>query len=258
METNMDIIKVRNLTTRFGKDIIHDKLNLDVHKGEILGIVGGSGSGKTVLLNTIIGLNKPVSGDIYIFDHNIKDHRQGEQIKARWGVLYQQGALFSSLSVAENIEIPMKEIAHIPNKLADELVMLKLQMVGLDASTATKFPSELSGGMIKRVSLARALAIDAELLFLDEPTAGLDPLAAASFDNLILSLQNSLNLTVVMITHDLDTINTICDRVAVLIDKKVVIGTLDEIRNNPHPWIQAYFHGERGRAALAGKNGNKS
>jgi phospholipid/cholesterol/gamma-HCH transport system ATP-binding protein len=251
-----DVIKIRNLVTRFGKQVIHNHLDMDVKQGEILGIVGGSGSGKTVLLNTIIGLNKAASGNIHVFGQNISEHLSSGSIESRWGVLYQQGALFSSLSVAENIEIPMKEIAHLPPELADELVMLKLQMVGLETDTALKFPAELSGGMIKRVSLARALAIDAELLFLDEPTAGLDPLAAEAFDKLIRSLQQNLNLTVVMITHDLDTINTICDRVAVLIDKKVVIGTLDEIRANPHPWIQSYFHGVRGRAALAGKNGN--
>jgi phospholipid/cholesterol/gamma-HCH transport system ATP-binding protein len=252
------VVKIRNLVTRFGIQTIHDGLDLDVKQGEILGIVGGSGSGKTVLLNTIIGLNKQASGDIYIFGHNTAESYSMEQVQARWGVLFQQGALFSSLTVAENIEVPMKEIAHIPQDLANELVMLKLQMVGLSTDTAMKFPSELSGGMIKRVSLARALAIDAELLFLDEPTSGLDPLSAAAFDVLIRTLQQNLNLTVVMITHDLDTLNAICDRVAVLVDKKMIVGTLDEIRNNPDPWIQAYFHGVRGRAVTAGKNGNKS
>lgn len=255
---NQSIIKIRGLVTQFGTQVIHDHLDLDVRQGEVLGIVGGSGSGKTVLLNTIIGLNKPARGDISIFGHNTRDSTGWESHQARWGVLYQHGALFSSLTVAENIEVPMKEIAHIPHDLADELVTLKLQMVGLDTKVANKFPNELSGGMIKRVSLARALAIDAELLFLDEPTAGLDPLAAESFDKLIRTLQQNLNLTVVMITHDLDTLYAICDRVAVLIDKKIIIGTLDEIQANPHPWIQAYFHGARGRAAIAGKNGNKS
>lgn len=253
-----NIISVRNLVTRFGKQVIHDGLNLDVRKGEILGLVGGSGSGKTVLLNTIIGLNNKASGTISIFGKNADDQEAVSHIQSRWGVLYQHGALFSSLTVAENIEVPMKEIAHLPRDLADELVVLKLQMVGLDPDVARKFPSELSGGMIKRVSLARALAIDAELLFLDEPTAGLDPLAAESFDKLIASLQDHLGLTVVMVTHDLDTILAICDRVAVLIDKKIIIGTLDEIRSNPHPWIQAYFHGARGRAAQVGKDGNES
>lgn len=252
------ILKVRDLVTKFGNTIIHDHLNLDVKKGEILGIVGGSGSGKTVLLNTIIGLNKPYSGDIFVFDQKINQETVGTTIESRWGVLYQHGALFSSLTVAENIELPMKELAKMSDKLADELTLLKLQMVGLPLDTATKFPSELSGGMIKRVSLARALAIDAELLFLDEPTAGLDPLSASAFDLLIRTLQKNLNLTVVMVTHDLDTLHAICDRVAVLIDKKVVIGTLDEIKKHPNPWIQAYFHGARGRAATAGKNGNKS
>lgn len=255
---NDSIIKIRGLVTQFGTQVIHDHLDLDVRQGEVLGIVGGSGSGKTVLLNTIIGLNKPAGGDISIFGHNTRDATGWQSHQARWGVLYQHGALFSSLTVAENIEVPMKEIAHIPQDLADELVTLKLQMVGLDTKVSNKFPNELSGGMIKRVSLARALAIDAELLFLDEPTAGLDPLAAESFDKLIRTLQQNLNLTVVMITHDLDTLYAICDRVAVLIDKKIIIGTLDEIQENPHPWIQAYFHGARGRAAIAGKNGNKS
>lgn len=252
------IIKIKNLVTSFGNQSIHKNLNLEVKQGEILGIVGGSGSGKTVLLNTIIGLNKPESGDIEVFGINTADVDKMSQVQSRWGVLYQQGALFSSLTVAENIEVPMKEIAEIPKELADELVVLKLQMVGLPPETAVKYPSELSGGMIKRVSLARALAIDAELLFLDEPTAGLDPLAAESFDKLIKELQKNLKLTVVMVTHDLDTILSICDRVAVLIDHKIIVGTLEEIRNNPHPWIKAYFHGARGRAAEAGKNGNKS
>lgn len=252
------IIKIRKLVTQFGGATIHDHLDLDVKRGEILGIVGGSGAGKTVLLNTIIGLNKPKSGEIFVFGHSSKDENLIQTIESRWGVLYQHGALFSSLTVAENIELPMKELAHIPDQLADELTMLKLQMVGLPLDTAPKFPSELSGGMIKRVSLARALAIDAELLFLDEPTAGLDPLGATAFDRLIRTLQRNLNLTVVMITHDLDTLHAICDRVAVLIDKKIVVGTLDEIKKNPNPWIQAYFHGERGRAATVGKDGNKS
>lgn len=253
-----NIITVRNLVTRFGKQIIHENLDLEVRKGEILGIVGGSGSGKTVLLNTIIGLNEKAQGKITIFGQDADNSEAMSHIQSRWGVLYQHGALFSSLTVAENIEVPMKEIAHLPPELSDELVVLKLQMVGLDPETAMKYPSELSGGMIKRVSLARALAIDAEVLFLDEPTAGLDPLAAESFDKLIASLQDHLRLTVVMVTHDLDTIMTICDRVAVLIDKKIIIGTLDEIRANPHPWIQAYFHGVRGRAAQVGKDGNES
>lgn len=252
------IIKIRDLVTKFDSTVIHDHLDLDVRKGEILGIVGGSGSGKTVLLNTIIGLNRQVHGDIHVFGKNTGDPASLSHIQKRWGVLYQHGALFSSLTVAENIEVPMKEIAHLPPQLADELVALKLQMVGLKPETGAKFPSELSGGMIKRVSLARSLAIDAELLFLDEPTAGLDPLAAESFDTLIRTLQQHLNLTVVMVTHDLDTILSICDRVAVLIDKKITIGTLEEIRNNSHPWIQAYFHGARGRAAQTGKNGNES
>lgn len=251
-----NVIEIRNLVTQFGHHIIHDHLNLDVHEGEILGIVGGSGTGKTVLLNSIIGLNHRRSGEIKVYDVNIKDYDAAHKLRWRWGVLYQHGALFSSLTVGENIKIPMHEIAQIPDDIADELVSLKLQMVGLEPGVESRMPSELSGGMIKRVALARALAIDAGLLFLDEPTAGLDPISAAAFDKLIRTLQKNLKLTVVMVTHDLDTLNAICDRIAVLVDKKVIVGTKEEIKNHSHPWIQSYFKGERGRTVFEGNHGN--
>lgn len=252
------IIQINGLVNQFGPQVVHDHLDLEVNKGEILGIVGGSGSGKTVLLNTILGLHRPKSGNIKVFGKDVHEEGSFSQLRWRWGVLYQEGALFSSLTVAENIELPMLEIANIPKSLAEELVLLKLQMMGLEPYTANKYPSELSGGMVKRVSLARALAIDAEVLFLDEPTAGLDPIAASSFDKLIKVLQGNLNLTVVMITHDLNTLHAICDRIAVLVDKRIIIGSPKEIQNNPHPWIQSYFKGERGREVFKEKDGHKS
>ncbi len=242
------IIQVKGLTTQFGTQVVHDNLELDVNQGEIIGIVGGSGTGKTVLLNTILGLNKPASGSIRIFGIECCKVEDYKKFESRWGVLFQSGALFSSLTVAENIAVPMHEIANISPVLIKELVGLKLSLVGLPIEAANKYPAELSGGMVKRVSLARALAIDAELLFLDEPTSGLDPIAASAFDRLIKNLQRNLNLTVVMITHDLDTLHAICDRVAILVDKKVIVGPLKSVARNPHPWIQEYFQGERGKA----------
>ncbi len=244
------VVRIKDLVTQFGPQVIHDHLDLEVYRGEIIGLVGGSGSGKTVLLNTILGLNRQVSGHIEVFGMDCCDFEAQTRLKRHWGVLFQSGALFSSMTVGENIEIPMREIAHIPHKLAQELIALRLNMVGLEPEVAYKYPEELSGGMVKRASLARALAIDAELLFLDEPTAGLDPIAAAAFDKLIKTLQSSLNLTVVMITHDLDSIYAVCDRIAVLVDKKVIVGTIDEIKDSPHPWIQAYFRGVRGRMVM--------
>ena len=252
------IIQIRGLVNQFGSQVVHDHLDLDVYKGEIIGIVGGSGAGKTVLLNSILGLNLPKSGIIKLLDHDVGKYGSFQNLRWRWGVLFQGGALFSSLTVAENIELPMLEIAKIPKDLANELVLLKLQMMGLDPYTATKFPAELSGGMVKRVALARALAIDAEILFLDEPTAGLDPIAATAFDKLIKILQGNLNLTVVMITHDLDTLHAICDRIAVMVDKRIMVGTPEEIQQNPHPWIQSYFRGERGKEVFREKDGHES
>ncbi len=244
------VISIKDLVTQFGSQVIHDNLNLEVYRGEILGIVGGSGAGKTVLLNTILGLNRQTQGHVEVFGLDCCDFEAHTRLKRHWGVLFQRGALFSSLTAGENIAVPMQEIAKISPQLIDELVPLRLKMVGLEPEVALKYPEQLSGGMTKRVSLARALAIDAELLFLDEPTAGLDPIAANAFDKLIKTLQRSLNLTVVMITHDLDSIYAVCDRIAVIVDKKVIVGTIDEIQKHPHPWIRDYFQGERGRAIV--------
>ncbi len=247
------VVCIRDLTNQFGKQVIHDHLALDIYRGEILGIVGGSGTGKTVLLNTILGLRRPTSGSIKILDIDCCDSAAYRQLESRWGVLFQSGALFSSMTVGENIAVPMREIAHIPEALMPELISLKLSMVGLDPETMHKLPEELSGGMIKRASLARALAIDAELLFLDEPTSGLDPISAAAFDKLIKGLQQTLNLTVVMITHDLDSLHSVCDRIAVLVDKNIIVDDVKSIQDNPHPWIQSYFKGERGRMVFRRK-----
>ncbi len=239
------LISVRKLGTKFGKQIIHDDLNLQVYGGEVLGIVGGSGSGKSVLLRFMIGLERPQKGSIIY-------HTDPPYPSTQIGVLFQSGALISSLTTAENIMAPMIEVAQIPKSFAHELALIKLDMVGLPAATAEKYPSQLSGGMIKRVALARAMALDPEILFLDEPTAGLDPIAAASFDQLIKRLQQELKITVVLVTHDLDTIMEICNRVAVLVDHKVVVGSVKEVASLDHPWIRDYFHGIRGQRFFSG------
>jgi phospholipid/cholesterol/gamma-HCH transport system ATP-binding protein len=242
---------VRGLVNRFGSEIVHDGLDLDVVAGEVLGVVGGSGSGKSVLLRSIVGLNRPTDGHVEVFGIDILRASEAEQheIEKRWGVLFQDGALFSSLTVAQNIEVPIKEFYRMPQVLMDEIAALKIGLAGLPEDAGSKFPSQLSGGMRKRAGLARALALDPEIVFLDEPTAGLDPIAAGDFDALIRDLKSSLGLTVFMVTHDLDTLFAICDRVAVLVDKKLRIGTLEQLLNDDHPWIRAYFHGPRGRAA---------
>ncbi|WP_309662466.1 ABC transporter ATP-binding protein [Sphingomonas sp.] len=251
--TGKPIISVRGLHNSFGDQVIHDGVDLDVFRGEILGVVGGSGTGKSVLMRSIIGLQRPDAGKITVLGENMIDRSEDEakNIRRRWGILFQNGALFSTLSVAENVEVPIREyFPFLKPPLLDEIASFKIAMSGLEPDAGPKYPSELSGGMRKRAGLARALALDPELLFLDEPTAGLDPIAAAAFDELIHSLQQRLDLTVFLITHDLDTLYTICDRVAVLADKKVIaVGTIPELMALDHPWIQEYFNGPRGRSA---------
>jgi len=246
-------ITVRGLVNRFGAQAVHEGLDLEVRRGEILGVVGGSGTGKSVLMRTILGLQRPAGGSIEVLgaDALADDPRQRQHIQRNTGVLFQDGALFSSLTVGENVEVPLRE--HHPG-LADswrrELALLKVKLAGLPADAVDKLPAQLSGGMRKRAGLARALALDPPLLFLDEPTAGLDPIGAAAFDRLLATLQEALGLTVFLITHDLDTLYAICDRVAVLADRKVVINApLAEVERFDHPWVQEYFHGPRARAA---------
>ena len=246
------IVSVRGIVNRFGAQLVHDGVDFEVHAGEVFGIVGGSGSGKSVLLKTLLGLRRPDSGTVHIEGREITAMSDEElrEIKRRYGVTFQQGALFSSLTVAENVALPVLEAMDLDPGTVTKLVELRLRMVGLPLESAAKFPAQLSGGMVKRVALARALALDPKLLFLDEPTAGLDPIAAAALDALLLYLRSALGLTVVMVTHDLDTLARTCDRVAVLVDGKVIVDTLQGIVANDHPWIRQYFHGARGRAAL--------
>jgi phospholipid/cholesterol/gamma-HCH transport system ATP-binding protein len=245
------VIAVRDVVVGFGDNIVLDHIDLDVYRGEILGFVGGSGAGKSVLMRTIIGLLPKRSGKITVLGTNMTIANDAERraIERRWGVLFQQGALFSSLTVRENLQFPVREYLNLPQELLDELAVAKLEMVGLDATVCEKFPSELSGGMTKRVALARALALDPEIVFLDEPTSGLDPIGAGEFDTLIATLQRTLGLTVFMVTHDLDSLHTVCDRIAVLADRKVIAaGTMDTMLASQHPWLKAYFHGKRSRA----------
>jgi len=245
-------IKVEGLVSRFGDYVVHDGLDLEVRPGEVLGLVGGSGSGKSVLLNTLIGLKTPDGGRVSVFGRDLSKASiaDWEEIERSWGVLFQKGALFSNLTVLENVAAPLVEHTRLSLPTIDDIATLKIALVGLPPEAAALKPAELSGGMIKRASLARALAMDPTLLFLDEPTSGLDPIGAAAFDELIGGLSASLNLTVFMITHDLDSLHAICDRVAVIADKKIVaIGTIAELERSDHPWIKQYFLGPRGRAS---------
>lgn len=241
-------IRVRDLVVGFGRQTVLDHLSLDVRKGEILGLVGASGGGKSVLMRTIIGLIPRRSGTIEVMGHEIggTQDRGTQGAAATWGILFQQGALFSSLTVRQNVQFPLRENLVLSQELMDEIAIAKLEMVGLRAQDADKYPAELSGGMTKRVALARALALDPPILFLDEPTSGLDPIAAGDFDALIKTLQKTLGLTVFMITHDLASLTTVCDRVAALADGKIVaIGPMRDLLQSEHPWVRAYFHGKR-------------
>ncbi len=253
---------VSGLTNVFGEQVIHEDLSLEVRRGEILGVVGGSGTGKSVLMRSIIGLQIPDAGQIDVLGDSITDARDDDDIdiRSRWGVLFQGGALFSTLTVAENVEVPLKEFyPEISDALRHEIAKFKIKLSGLPENAANKFPNELSGGMRKRAGLARALALDPELLFLDEPTAGLDPIGAAAFDQLTKELQDTLGLTVFLITHDLDTLHEICDRVAVLADRQVIaVDTIPNLLKLDHPWIQEYFNGPRGRAAITAQHRAKA
>jgi phospholipid/cholesterol/gamma-HCH transport system ATP-binding protein len=254
-------IRVRGLSNSFSGQMVHQDLDLDVLKGEILGVVGGSGTGKSVLMRSIIGLQTPDAGEVEVFGEPMigRDESEALAVRKRWGVLFQGGALFSTLTVAENVEVPLRE--YYPNigpDLRDQIAAYKIRMTGLPVEAGPKYPSELSGGMKKRAGLARALALDPELVFLDEPTAGLDPIGAAAFDEQTRALQQTLGLTIFLITHDLDTLYSICDRVAVLADGKVIaVGTIDELLKSDHPWIQEYFNGPRARAALGARDRNR-
>lgn len=248
------ILSVRDLTVAFGRNVILENLSLDMRRGEILGFVGASGSGKSVLLRTILGLNKKQSGTITLFgvDLDKASEEQRLQVDMRIGVLFQHGALFSSLTVLENIQVPMREYLDLPAPLMDELARLKIELVGLSASAAGKYPSELSGGMIKRAALARALALDPDIVFLDEPTSGLDPIGAAEFDELVVKLRNTMGLTVYMVTHDLDSLHSACDRIAVLGNKRVLVeGTMGDMLTFEEPWVKSYFRGKRARLVRA-------
>lgn len=256
-------IRIRGLRNQFGDAVVHDDLDLDVRSGEILGVVGGSGTGKSVLMRSIVGLQTPAAGEIEVYGKTldtITDQEESRDLRRRWGVMFQGGALFSTLSVAENIQVPLREYyPRLDQKLLDEIAAYKVAMVGLPPDAGPKYPAELSGGMVKRAGLARALALDPALLFLDEPTAGLDPIGAAKFDELIRGLADTMGLTVFLITHDLDTLYATCDRVAVLAEKRVIaVGTIPELLATEHPWIQDYFNGPRGRAAASGNQTAKT
>lgn len=244
------VIRVSGLLTRIGGRVLHDHIDLDVFRGEVLGVVGGSGAGKSVLLRSIIGLMQPAAGSIEVLGENVAalDEEALVRLQVRWGVLFQDGALFSDLTVAQNLQVPLREHTDLTQRLMDEIASVRLSMVGLPPDAASKYPSELSGGMRKRAGLARALALDPELLFLDEPTSGLDPISAAEFDSLLRDLHQSLRLTVFMVTHDIDTLRATTDRVAVLVDRRLRVGTMESLTHDPDPWIHAYFSGPRAHA----------
>ena len=250
------VITLRGIRNQFGPQVVHEYLDLDVYKGEVLGVVGGSGTGKSVLLRTICGLRRPQAGSIGIFgiDALAADEATRTAIDRRMGVMFQDGALFSSLTVRENVEVPLRNVPGLPAEIRRELADLKISMSGLPWLAGDKYPSELSGGMRKRAGLARALALDPEIVFLDEPTAGLDPIGATEFDRLIRQLSESLGLTVFLVTHDLDTLHATCDRIAVLAERRVLVtGTMQEMLAVDHPWVHDYFHGPRARAAIEAK-----
>ena len=250
MSSNTAVISVRDLSVGFGETPVLDHASLDVFEGEILGFVGGSGAGKSVLMRTIIGLLPKRNGSIEVFGTDLAAVNEDERraIERRWGVLFQQGALFSSLTALQNVQFPIREYLNLSPRLIEEIALAKLEMVGLNANVRGKYPAELSGGMVKRVALARALALDPDIVFLDEPTSGLDPIGAAEFDELIRTLQRTLGLSVFMVTHDLDSLHTVCDRIAVLSEGRIIAtGTIETMLASEHPWLKSYFRGKRGR-----------
>ncbi|WP_439521285.1 ABC transporter ATP-binding protein [Marivita sp.] len=255
------VIRLRGIRNQFGTQVVHEDLDLDVYRGEILGVVGGSGTGKSVLLRTIAGLQKPAEGTVDVLGTDVltADEDTRQALENRWGVMFQDGALFSSLTVRENVEVPMRGVDGLDPEIRSKLADLKISMVGLQYLAGDKYPSELSGGMRKRAGLARALALDPDIVFLDEPTAGLDPIGAAAFDQLIRGLSHSLGLTVFLVTHDLDTLHATCDRIAVLAERKVLVtGTMKDMLEVDHPWVHEYFHGPRARAAASEGTGNSA